>query len=208
MYSHSMPTRIAVLASGEGTNAQAILDAAARDELAGAQVAVIVTDRPHAHALDRARETGVEAVFLDPVDYGGRAAYGEALAQELTDREIDLVCLAGFMRVLAPSFVKPFENRVLNIHPALLPAFPGARAVREALEWGVKVTGVTVHFVDEELDHGPIILQEAVEVLPDDNEASLHERIKKVEHRLYPEAIRAVVSGKVRVQGRKVLVTA
>lgn len=200
--------RIAVLASGTGTNAQALLDASARRELAGGEVVVVVSDVPEAGVLERASRAGVEGLFVDPAPHPERASYDEALVKELESRDVGLVCLAGFMRILSPGFIRAFANRILNIHPALLPAFPGARAVRDALAWGVKVTGTTVHFADEEVDHGPIVLQECVGVLPGDDETTLHERIKKVEHRLYPEAVRIVVAGRAHVEGRKVHVEA
>jgi phosphoribosylglycinamide formyltransferase-1 len=154
-----------------------------------------------------ADRAGVEALFADPGPHAGRAAYSDALVAALQERDVDLVCLSGFMRILSPGFIAAFEGRILNIHPALLPAFPGAHAVRDALAWGVKVTGTTVHFADEAVDHGPIVAQESVPVLPGDDEETLHERIKAVEHRLYPEAVRLVVSGHTRVSGRRVEVT-
>ena len=200
-----MSTRLAILASGAGSNAQALLAAASRGDLGDAVVAVVLTDRADAGALAHARAAGVPGVFLDPSPHPDRAAYGEALAAELRRRDVDLVCLAGFMRILSPGFIAAYEGRVLNIHPALLPAFPGAHAVRDALAWGVRVTGTTVHFADEAVDHGPIIAQEAVPVLPGDDEDRLHERIKAVEHRLYPEVVRAVVAGRAAVVGRNVV---
>src|SRR5205807_2418156 len=141
----------------------------------------------------------------DPAPHADRAAYGDALVAALQSRDVDLVCLSGFMRILSPGFIAAFEGRILNIHPALLPAFPGAHPVRDTLAWGVKVTGTTVHFADEDVDHGPILVQECVPVLEGDDEASLHERIKAVEHRLYPEAVRLVVEGRTRIEGRRVL---
>lgn len=202
-----MSTPIAVLASGAGTNAQALLEASARGELAGGKVAVVVSDRPEAPVLERARRAGVEALFVDPAPHPDRDSYCNALEKELEEREIGLVCLAGFMRILSPAFVAAFPNRILNTHPALLPSFSGAHPVRDALAWGVKVTGASVHFVDEEVDHGPIVLQEAVGVLPGDDEERLHERIKTVEHRLYPEAVRLVLSGRARIEGRTVAIS-
>jgi phosphoribosylglycinamide formyltransferase-1 len=196
--------RIAILASGAGTNAGALLDASSRGELGDAQVVVLLADRAGCGALTVAARAGVEALFVDPAPHGDRAAYGEALVAALQARNVDLVCLSGFMRILSPGFIAAFEGRVLNIHPALLPAFPGAHAVRDALAWGVKVTGTTVHFADEHVDHGPIIAQACVPVLPGDDEETLHERIKAVEHRLYPEAVRLVVSGRTRISGRRV----
>jgi phosphoribosylglycinamide formyltransferase 1 len=201
-----MTTSIAILASGSGTNAQALVEASRRGELAGGEVVVVVSDREGSGALQRAQTAGVEALFLDPSTHPDREVYAAAIVKELRARNVGLVCLAGFMRILPPSFVKAFENRILNLHPALLPAFPGANAVRDALAWGAKVTGTTVHFVDEEVDHGPIVLQEAVPVLGGDTEESLHERIKEVERRLYPEAVRLVLGGRTRIEGRAVVI--
>lgn len=202
-----MSSRLAILASGAGSNAAALLDAANRGELGDATVVVVLTDRAGAGVLAHAQAAGVEALFVDPAGKD-RAAYGEALAGVLAQRGVDLVCLAGFMRILPAGFIAALEGRVLNIHPALLPAFPGAHAVRDALAWGVKVTGTTVHFADEAVDHGPILAQEAVEVLPGDDEETLHERIKVVERRLYPAAVRAVLAGRARIEGRVVLLDA
>ena len=201
-----MPTKIAIFASGDGSNAQALIDAGSRGELGEGEISLIVADRPDAGVLDRARSADVEGLFIDPTDFGGRSAYGEALADALRERQIELVCLAGFMRILAPNFIRAFAGKVINVHPALLPAFPGAHPVRDTLQWGAKVTGATIHFADELADHGPIILQEALEVDPKDTEESLHARIKEVEHRLYPQAVRAMVAGRVKVRGRHVSV--
>jgi phosphoribosylglycinamide formyltransferase 1 len=201
--SGGMSVRIAVLASGSGSNAQVLLDASARDELAGGEVVVVVSDR-QAKVLELAHAAGVESLLIDHKEYPSRVAFGEAVLDELRSRQVRLVCYAGWMRIMPPEFIQAFPGRVLNIHPALLPSFPGAHAVRDALEWGVKVTGTTVHFADEDVDHGPIIMQEAVPVLAEDTEVTLHERVKEVEHRLYPEAVRAVVSGRVRLEGRTV----
>ena len=193
-------TRIAVLASGAGTNLQALLD----DPAVGPMVAVVVSDRREARALERARHDGVVTVFLDPALHPGREAYGRALVAVLEGHDVDIVALAGFMRILSAPAVRAYEGRILNVHPSLLPAFPGAGAVRDALAWGAKVTGVTVHLVDEEVDHGPIVLQEAVPVLPDDDESSLHARIQEVEHRLYPLAVRLLAEGRLKVEDRTV----
>jgi phosphoribosylglycinamide formyltransferase 1 len=193
-------TRIAVLASGAGTNLQALLD----DPAVGPMVALVLSDRREAGALERARHDGVVTVFLDPALHPGREAYGRSLMAVLEAHDVDLVALAGFMRILSGPAVRTYEGRILNVHPSLLPAFPGAGAVRDALAWGAKVTGVTVHLVDEEVDHGPIVLQEAVPVLPDDDEGSLHARIQEVEHRLYPLAVRLLADGRLKVEGRTV----
>jgi len=197
--------RVGVLLSGSGTNLQAILDGASQ-EGSGYEVAVVVSDRADAFGLERARSAGVPAVHVEPKAHENREDFNEVLADALREHRVELVCLAGFMRILAPNFIKAFEGRIINIHPALLPAFPGAHAVRDALEWGARVTGSTVHFADEEVDHGPILLQEAVPILPGDDEAALHERIKEVEHRLYPEAIRLIAAGRVKIEGRRVVI--
>jgi len=196
--------RIAVLASGAGSNLQALLD----DPVVGSCVALVVSDRPDAFALERARGRGVRAVVLEPGHYPSRKHHDLALEHLLEEEGIEYVLLAGYMRVLGPSVVQAFDGRVLNVHPALLPAFPGADSVREALAWGVALTGATVHLVDEQVDHGPIVLQEAVPVLEDDDEATLHARIQEVEHRLFPRAARLVIEGRIRVEGRRVRVLA
>jgi phosphoribosylglycinamide formyltransferase-1 len=192
--------RVAVLASGAGTNLQALLD----DPVVGPAVALVVSDREEAKALDRARDAGLGAVHLDPTAHPSPEAHDAALARLLAEERISLVCLAGYMRILGPAVVRPFWGRMVNVHPSLLPAFPGAHAVRDALAWGVKVTGCTVHLVDEEVDHGPIVAQEAVPVLADDDRDTLHTRIQEAEHRLYPATVRAFLEGRVRVEGRRV----
>jgi len=197
------PHALAVFCSGSGTNLQAILDAARRGALR-ARVALVVSDRPDAYALIRAQRAGAETRYVNPKDYPTRGEYERALISLCESRRVTLICLAGFMRLLSPVFVKRFPNRMLNIHPALLPAFPGAHAVRDALNWGAKVTGVTVHFVDEETDHGPIILQEALAIKPGETEAQLTARIHRIEHRLYPRAIGLVLAGRARARGRRV----
>lgn len=199
----SRPT-IAVLCSGQGTNLQAILDAARTGRLR-ARVALVISDRPEARALARARQGGVIACYVNPKQYPTRGRYEHALIRLLRQHRVQLVCLAGFMRILSPVFVRRFHHRILNIHPALLPAFPGAHAVRDALAWGAKVTGVTVHVVDQEVDHGPIVLQEAVAIRRGDTEASLLSRIHRVEHRLYPKSIGLMLAGRVRIVGRRVV---
>lgn len=194
--------RVAVLASGEGTNLQALLD----DPVVGPWVVLAVSDRPNARALERARSHQVETDLLDPAAYVDRASFDRALLEVLRARSIDVVALAGFMRIVGPEVVRAFEGRILNVHPALLPAFPGTTSVADALAWGVKLTGVTVHFVDEEVDHGPIVFQDAVPVLPSDDWDSLEERVHEAEHRLLPAAIRALVEGRITIEGRIVRV--
>jgi phosphoribosylglycinamide formyltransferase-1 len=197
--------RLGVLASGRGSNLQAILDAT-REPSYPARVAVVISDREAAPALDRARQAGVPAVFMNPKDFGDRSAYEAALSTELASRQVGLVCLAGFMRLLGPAFVATWSGRVLNVHPSLLPAFPGLAPQRQALEHGVRVAGATVHFVDEGVDSGPIVLQEAVLVAPDDTEATLAARILAAEHRLYPQAIRLFAEGRMQIDGRRVVI--
>ncbi|HJS27844.1 MAG TPA: phosphoribosylglycinamide formyltransferase [Actinomycetota bacterium] len=193
--------RVAVLASGEGTNVQALLD----DPVVGPWVALVLSDRGEARALERARAAGVQTLTLH-VPGGGRDAFDQPLLELLRDRGIDLVALAGFMRIVGPRFVAGYAGRIINVHPSLLPAFPGTSAVADALAWGVKMTGVTVHLVDEEVDHGPVVFQEAVRVEPDDHWDALEARIHEVEHRLLPAAVRAIGEGRVKVDGRRVRV--
>lgn len=194
---------VAVLCSGQGTNLQAILDAIEAKRLR-ARVAVVISDRANAKALVRARRAGVEARVVDPTRYPSRTAYERALIRVLEAHRVRLVCLAGFMRILSPILVRRFRHRILNIHPALLPAFPGAHAIRDALAWGAKVTGVTVHLVDEHVDHGPVLLQEAVPIQRGDTHARLLQRVHCVEHRLYPRAIGLALNGRVKIVGRTV----
>ena len=198
---------LAVLASGRGSNLGAILEACRRDDFP-ARVVVVVSDRERAAALDRARAEGVDAVFLDPKASGDRAAYDDALVATLARYRPGLVCLAGFMRLLGPAFVSAFTGRLMNVHPSLLPAFPGLHPHRQALAYGVKVSGATVHFVDDGVDTGPVILQAGVPVLADDTEDSLAARILVEEHRLYPEAIRLFAEGRLAIAGRRVQVKA
>lgn len=194
-----------MLCSGAGSNLQAIV-AAARAGRLRARVGVVISDRPHAFALRRAHRAGLPAVFVDPKGFTDRAAYDRVLIRVLRTHHVSLVCLAGFMRLLGPAFVRAFPRRILNIHPALLPAFPGAHAVRDALAWGAKVTGVTVHLVDEEVDHGPIVLQEALAVRRGETEGRLHQRLHRIEHRLYPRAIQLMLDGKIHVVGLRVVI--
>jgi phosphoribosylglycinamide formyltransferase 1 len=196
---------LGVLASGRGSNLQAILEACARPGFP-AHVRVVISDRERAPALEHARAAGVEALWLNPKDFGDREAYDGALVRELESRGVGLVCQAGWMRILSPVYVRAFHGRALNIHPSLLPAFPGLHAQRQALEHGVKVAGATVHFTDEGVDTGPIIVQAAVPVEPGDTEGTLAARILTVEHRIYPEAIRLFAEGRLRIVGRKVIV--
>jgi phosphoribosylglycinamide formyltransferase-1 len=194
--------RIGVLISGRGSNLQAILDAT-RDGRLDARVAVVISNRDDAAGLRRAQEAGVETCVLSHRDFPSRDTYDGALVDVLRAHAVDLVCLAGFMRLLSPAFVDAFPRAILNIHPSLLPSFPGLDAQKQAIEHGVKVSGVTVHFVTADLDAGPIVLQAAVPVLPGDTAHTLASRILVEEHRLYPEAIRLVLAGGWRIEGRR-----
>jgi phosphoribosylglycinamide formyltransferase 1 len=198
--------RVGVLVSGRGSNLQALLDASARADYP-AEVSVVISDRERAAALERARAAGVEALFVNPKDFGDREAFDLALVRELTARRVGLVCNAGFMRILSPAYTRAFAGRAMNIHPSLLPSFPGLHAQRQALEHGAKVSGATVHFVDDgPVDTGPIILQASVPVLLEDTEETLSARILAEEHRLYPEAVRLFAEDRLSIVGRRVVV--
>lgn len=196
---------IAVFCSGQGTNLQAIIDAVKQGDIK-AELSLVVSDRSDAYALVRARENGIKTVFISPQEFDTRELFEDELLKNLEAEACELIVLAGFMRVLSPSFVKRYKNRILNIHPALLPSFKGAHGIKDALDYGVKITGPTVHFVDEEVDTGPIILQSAVAVRENDTEETLAERIHQQEHILYPQAIKLVVEGKLKIEGRKVTI--
>jgi phosphoribosylglycinamide formyltransferase 1 len=195
--------RFGVLISGSGTNLQAILDACATGKIAG-EVAVVVSNRADAFGLQRARRAGAHALFVDPKAYPDAQSYNHALREALDEHHVDYVVMAGYMKLLGVEVLDAYPMRVLNIHPALLPSFPGAHGIRDAFEHGVKVTGITVHFASEVFDEGPIIAQEAVPVLEDDTIETLETRIHKVEHRLYPAVLAAVAGGRVTVEGRRV----
>ncbi|MCC6858994.1 MAG: phosphoribosylglycinamide formyltransferase [Bryobacterales bacterium] len=197
--------RLGILLSGRGSNFEAI----ARNVAAGnieAEIAVVISNRPEARGLETARQLGLNAVCL-PSRGLDREVYDRQVVAELKKHCVDLVCLAGFMRLLSAYFVREFPNRILNIHPALLPSFPGLDAQHQALEHGVKISGCTVHFVDEYLDAGPIVLQAAVPVLDDDTVESLSARILEQEHRIYSQAVQLILSGKYRIEGRRVIRT-
>ncbi len=199
-----MTKSVGVLVSGRGSNLQALLDAAAGGALGG-RIAVVVSNVQTAPALDRARRAAVEALFRD---HRGRPrdAFDRELAGILHERGVDLVCLAGYMRLLSPGFIRAFAGRIVNVHPSLLPAFPGLDAQRQAWEHGVKWSGATVHLVDEGLDSGPIVLQEAVPVRDDDTPDALAARILEAEHRVYPRAVRILLDGRYKIEGRRVIV--
>lgn len=194
-------TRLAVFVSGSGTNLQAIIDAG----IPAVEIVLVLSNNPGAYALERAKKHGIPAEVADHKNYSGREEYEKHVLGLLEPYNVDLIALAGFMRILSPHFVRAYKNKIINIHPALLPSFPGMHAAKQALESGVKFTGCTVHFVDEGVDTGPIILQAVVPVRDDDNEESLLERIHGEEHRIYPEALKFIASGKFRIDGKRVL---
>jgi len=197
--------RIAVLISGRGSHLKNLIQCCARDQIP-AQIAVVVSNNAEAPGLQYARQAGIESFVLSHKELPVREEYDARIVETLRARNVDLVCLAGFMRLLSGVFVRAFSMRIMNVHPALLPAFPGLHAQRQAIEHGVKVTGVTVHFVDEGLDSGPIILQRTVEVRNDDTEESLSERLLPIEHQTYAEAVRLFFENRLKVQGRKVMI--
>jgi phosphoribosylglycinamide formyltransferase-1 len=195
-----MGTQVAVLVSGGGTNLQALLD----DPVIAPHIALVVSDRDGVHALERARARGVETAVVDPAGFEDRGAFDAALLAVVRERGIDVLVSAGWMRLLGPTVLEVYDGRWLNVHPALLPSFPGMHGVADALAYGVKVTGVTVHLVDEGTDTGPIVLQEALAVRDDDDWGSLEERVHEIEHRLLPAAVRAMLEGRLEVEGRRV----
>lgn len=196
--------KIAVLCSGGGTNLQAIIDRV-RSGYIPANIALVISDRKDAFALERAKKAGIDTLVLNKKDFKTREDFDREVVKSLKQRDVGLVVLAGFMRLLSPYFIREYKDRIINIHPALLPSFKGTSGVKDALEHGVKVTGPTVHFVDEELDNGAIILQKAIEIKEGDTEESLLERVHAAEHEIYPEAIKLFVEGRLRVVGRKVV---
>jgi phosphoribosylglycinamide formyltransferase-1 len=199
------PVSIAVLVSGGGTNLQAIIDAIEAKKL-DAKIELVLSNRSDAYGLVRARKHDISTEILDHKSYASREAYDQAVVDLLRGRGVELVVLAGFMRLLSPVFVKAYSNRIMNIHPALLPSFPGLHVQKKAVDHGVRFAGCTVHFVNEECDEGPIIIQAVVPVLPDDSEETLAARILAQEHRIYPRAIQLYAEGRLHVVGRKVMV--
>jgi phosphoribosylglycinamide formyltransferase-1 len=201
-----MPIRIAVFASGSGSNFQAIVDAIKVGKL-DARIELLVCDKPNAKVVTRAEEAGVPVFAFRPKEYTSREEYESEILDMLTDQKIDLIVLAGYMRMITDKLVKPFYGKMINVHPSLLPSFPGIDAIGQALEHGVKVTGVTVHFVDGGMDTGPIIAQEAVSIEENDSESTLAPRIHQAEHDLYPRMIQMISEGRVKLEGRKAVVT-
>lgn len=199
-----MTVKIAVLVSGRGSNLQAIMDSIDKGYIKNATINVVISNKANAYALERARNHGINAVFLDPGKYD-RNEYDKAILNVLSQYDTDLLLLAGYFRILGNEIIKAYRNRIMNIHPSLLPAFKGLHAQKQAFEYGVKVAGCTVHFVDEGLDSGPIIIQKCVPVLTGDTEETLTARILEQEHVIYPEAVRLFTEGKLKIEGRNVV---
>jgi len=197
---------IAVFASGRGTNFSAIARAAKKG-IIKANLALLVCDVPGAPVIGKAKRAGVKVALAKREDFGSKKEFEDKIIAHLKENSIDLIVMAGFMRMLSPELVSSYKGRIINIHPALLPSFKGAHGIKDAFEYGAKLSGVTVHFVDEKMDHGPIILQQAVSIEEDDTLESFEARIHKVEHRLYPQAINLFLEGKLEIQGRKVKIT-
>jgi phosphoribosylglycinamide formyltransferase-1 len=197
--------RIAVFLSGRGSNFMAIREAIQRGDI-NADVGLVFSNKEEAPGLLKAREWGLETSFLNPKLFATREEYDQAIAGEIGKRDIDLVCLAGYMKVLTPQFCDAFKYRIVNIHPALLPSFPGLHVQQKAIDWGVRYSGCTVHFVAAEVDMGPIILQAVVPVLQDDTEETLAARILVEEHKTYPESVRLYFDGRIEVRGRRVFI--
>ncbi|AYK15650.1 MAG: phosphoribosylglycinamide formyltransferase [Methanosarcina flavescens] len=202
-----MTVKIAVLVSGRGSNLQAIIDSIEKGYIKNAAINVVISNKANAYALERARIHGISTVFLDPGEYG-RAEYDKAILDILNQYDTDLLLLAGYFRLLGNEIIETYRNRIMNIHPSLLPAFKGLNAQKQAFEYGVKVAGCTVHFVDEGLDSGPIILQKCVPVIPGDTEETLTNRILEQEHIIYPEAVKLFTEGKLKIEGRNVVILA
>lgn len=196
-------TRVGVFVSGSGSNLQALIDA----KIPSVEIVVVVSNNPDAYAIERAKKNKIPVEVIDHRNYSSREDFEREIQKRLDQYKVDLIALAGFMRILTPLFIRNYKNRIMNLHPALLPSFPGTNAVKQALLYGVKFTGCTVHFVDEGVDTGPIILQAVVPIYDTDTEESLLERIHKEEHRIYPEAVRLFGEGKLRIEGRRVLVS-
>ena len=196
---------IGVLASGRGTNLQEIIEAVEEGRIEG-EISIVVSDNPDAYALKRGKQYNIDTQYIDFKEFKSREDYDKKVVECLKEKEVELVVLAGYMRILTPHFIKTYKNKIMNIHPALLPSFPGLHAQRQAIGYGVKVSGCTVHFVDEGMDSGPIILQQAVEVKDDDSEESLAERILREEHQIFPQAIQLFSQGRLIIKGRKVFI--
>ena len=196
---------IGVLASGRGTNLQAIIEAIEEGKIEG-EIKVVISDNPDAYVLKRAQQYNIDTRYINFKEFKNREDYDKEIIKTLEEKKIDLVVLAGYMRILSPHFIRTYKNKVINIHPALLPSFPGLHAQKQAIEHGVKVSGCTVHFVDEGVDSGPIILQKAVEVSDDDTEESLAEKILKEEHQIFSQAIQLFSEGRLIIKGKRVFI--
>lgn len=199
--------RFAVFISGNGSNLQAIIDAVQRGDIR-AELALVISSKATAYGLQRAEAAGIKTMVFDPKQYTNKQSVDRDIVITLKNEKIDFVVLAGYMRLITKFFVKEFPNKIFNIHPSLLPSFKGMLGIKDAFTYGVKITGVTVHFVNEKMDSGPIIMQEAVRITDDDTLETLEEKIHKAEHRLYPKAIRLFVDGRVKVRGRRVQILA
>lgn len=197
--------KLGVLASGRGSNFQAIIDAIEKGFLQ-AEISLLITDNESAFAVERAKKHKIDYLYINPKEFSTKEAFFQKIADELKKKKVELVILAGFMRIVRKPLINAFPNKIMNIHPALLPAFPGLHSQKQAVDHGVRISGCTVHFVDEGTDTGPIIIQAAVTVSPDDTEDSLSEKILKFEHKIFPEAIKLFSEGRLEVRGRKVIV--
>ena len=198
--------KIAVLVSGSGTNLQTLIEQLHQDETSGIQIAAVISDRQKAFALTRAKRAGIPTHVVKAQDYENRYDFDAAISRLIECYAVELIVLAGFMKLFQPAFVRKYRNRIINVHPTLVPAFPGAHPIADTFAYGVKIAGVTVHFVDEGVDSGPLIAQSAVPVLDTDDADSLHNRIQIEEHKLYPEVIKWYAQGRLKIEGRKVIV--
>lgn len=194
---------IAVFASGKGTNFQAIIKAVKKGTIK-ANLALLVSDNPAAYAIKRARRSGIKYILVERKDFSSRDDFEAKIIEHLEENNIDLIAMAGYMRLLGPKLISQYPNKILNIHPAILPSFKGAHAIKDAFDYGVRVSGVTVHFVDDKMDHGPIILQQPIKIEVNDTLESFESKIHKLEHKLYPKSIALFVEGRLKLEGRKV----
>jgi len=197
--------RIAVFISGRGSNFKAIHDAVLKKKI-NAEISLVLSNKKDAPGLKIAQKRNLDTIFLDPKDFGSNEEYDREIIKKINKKGVDLICLAGYMKILTPLLCREYNNRIMNIHPALLPAFPGLHVQRKAIDWGVRYSGVTVHFVTSNIDMGPIILQAVVPVFQDDSEKTLSERILKEEHKIYPEAVRLFFEGRLELRGRRVYI--
>lgn len=197
---------IAIFASGAGSNFQAIVKAVKKGKIPSVQIRLLVSDNPGAFVLKRAKKAGIKSFLLELKDFKTKDEYEQRILEELRKENIELIVLAGYMKIVGNVLLEAFPNKIINVHPALLPSFKGAQAIKDAFEYGVKITGVTVHFVDKDMDHGPIIMQKEVKVEEDDTLDFLESKIHKIEHKIYPECIKLIAEGRLRIEGRKIIV--